>query len=581
MRDTMTSPANDLRLPRLFPPDDPAPLTDPEIAKRAGLAVLRRAQRARTSLVDFFEFVLRDEMTQDYLRVLPHQRVMLDFIEKHSKSVIFMPPGFAKTFTASGITLWMLGNDPSTRAAYISATEAQTRDPLQMVRSYIETSARLRLVFPDLRRTTRKGEPWTVNSLVVDRPYGIRTPSLMGCGMDSKRLPGKRIKWLVIDDILTRDNTATKAQRDKVHTWIDSTALARLDPADAKAVMLNTAWHPDDLLHRAERAGWPTLRMSILGSIKYSLPPVKYLDGTEGPDTWGIDDEIAPHVRPEVPGVDGATTGTLRLTAHDPDPLNQVPLWPERHSVAVIDNLRRTQSPAEFNRVQCQVCRDDDTALCKVEWIELAKRLAREAGIYSLQSKPTARAKWCVIGVDLAVSPGEEHDDTAIVTFEVWDDGTRLLLDVDCGQLDGPTIVDKIIAKWEQYRVREFDPLVMVENNAAQDFIKQFTRAKNKLVPIDGLTTGRAKAHPDTGVPAFFIEMRNGAWLIPNDQHGKCHPQVQRLVDACLYYTPTNHTDDVLMALYMARERARQLGIPSGGNAGPSGGGLGFDLLAR
>jgi len=572
----MRDPANEIHVPA--PPINL--LTDPVAIRAATRLLLRKAERARTNLPDFFEFTLRDELTQAYLKVAAHQRVMLDFIEKHDRAVVFMPPGFAKTFTAAGVTLHLLGNDPSSRGLLVSATQGQTKAPIVMVRSYIESSERLKLVFPGLRKTQRQGEPWTMTELTVDRPYGIRTPSILGVGMDSDQVPGKRSSWIVVDDLLTRENTDTKAQRDKIHTWFDSTVLARLDPRDARIVVLNTAWHPDDLLHRLERAGWPTLRMDIEGDITIRTPPILHFDGTMSDDTWGIDDEISKYIRPRDDSSYGPEWAIVRLTTHDPDEANQETLWPEKFPRGVVDQIRYRHLPVEFNRVFKQVCRDDDTALCKIEWIEGCKKKARELGIHSMQSKPTAKAKWVVIGVDLAVSPGEEHDDTAFVTFEVWADGTRCLLDVDCGQFDGPTIVDKVIAKWQQYRVADLDPLVMVENNAAQAYIKQFTLAKNMLVPIDGFTTGRAKVHPDTGVPAFFIEIKNGVWLFPNDATGACHKHVQRLIDACLYYMPSRHTDDALMAMYFARERARQIGIPSGGDAN-NGGGLGIDLMLR
>lgn len=569
-------PSNDIApLPRM-------PSSDPESIRRAAAALMLRAQRARHSFVDFFEFVLRDEQTQGYLKVAPHQRVLLDFIEKHDRAVVFMPPGFAKTFTATGITLNLLGRDNTTRGLFVSASMEQTEPPILMVRSYIEASSRLKLVYPELRRSQRQGESWTKNELIVDRPFGIRTPSLMGVGMDSTRLPGKRISWAVVDDFLTRENTATKAQRDKVHEWFDSTVLSRVaGERDGRVLVMNTAWHPDDLLHRLERQGWPTLRMDVLGDITVKTPKNNHLDGTTSDDRWGIDDEISSHIRVRDSGSYGAEWAILRLTAHDRDGVedNTVPLWPSRVGHGQIAQLRRQHLPVEFNRVFRQVCRDDDTALCKIEWIEACKKKAREHGIHTMQSKPTARAKWVVIGLDLAVSPGEEHDDTAFVTFEVWEDGTRCLLEIDAGQFDGPTTVQKVISKWEQYRVRGLDPLVMVENNAAQDYIRQFTREKRKDVLISGFTTGRAKAHPDTGVPSFFIEIMNTVWLFPNDPTGECHPQVQRLLDACLYYQPSKHTDDALMAMYFAREKAKQIGIPSGGEAGRPG--LGFDPLSR
>ncbi len=84
--------------------------------------------------------------------------------------------------------------------------------------------------------------------------------------------------------------------------------------------------------------------------------------------------------------------------------------------------------------------------------------------------------------------------------------------------------------------------------------------------------------------PGGFAELANGAWLIPNDKHGVCHPMVQKWVDGCLYYAPAKHTDDSVMAWYFAREQAKEWGLlsppPKGAKAG-SAGSLVSGILSR
>jgi hypothetical protein len=143
---------------------------------------------------------------------------------------------------------------------------------------------------------------------------------------------------------------------------------------------------------------------------------------------------------------------------------------------------------------------------------------------------------------------------------------------------DGP-VYNLIVEEDESYVVEDY----IVHN--AQDYILQFARAQNASVPIKAHTTGRNKAHPEYGVESLFVEIQNGAWIIPCDHAGRCHPNVQRWVDACLYYQPDAHVDDVLMASWLAREQARAMGLTAGvPHAAGAGGlrpGLAASLMAR
>jgi len=52
----------------------------------------------------------------------------------------------------------------------------------------------------------------------------IRDPSLVAVGADGA-LPGSRLAWIVVDDILDRENTSTPQAREKVHEFFDSTVF--------------------------------------------------------------------------------------------------------------------------------------------------------------------------------------------------------------------------------------------------------------------------------------------------------------------------------------------------------------------
>jgi hypothetical protein len=555
--------------------------------------LVMRAEAARKSPSAFLEFVMREQTTKRPIKAAPHQRVGLDFMLAHPENVTMWPAGSAKSFCVTTLTLFLLGQDPTSRGAVVSATQTQAKKILAVVRDYVETSAELHMVYPDLLPSTRPGDPWRDDRIVVKRPPGIPDPSLCAVGIDGG-LPGSRLNWIVVDDILTRENTSTKDARAKVLEFLDSTVISRLDPIGGRIIVNNTAWHPDDLVHTLEKAGWATLRMTITGDVQVKDDARRIRRGLA---PW--DHEL---LRPKYADGDDYTLRLVR--AHDEDPQNDVPLWPERfhylpwetdtglkleptkdwgvakhRAQSDIENKKsRHVVGGEFNRLYMNICRDDSTAFCKQEYIDLCKKAAREFGHFSMVSEyrgpnPT------FTGVDLAVSPGEENDDVAFWTFEVMHDRRRRILDIEIGQWSGPEIVRKIIQKQKAY-----NSIVRVENNAAQDFIRQFALQEDASLPVKPHCTGRAKAHPEYGVPGGFAELSNGAWLIPNDKNGVCHPMVQKWIDGCLYYSPAKHTDDSVMAWYFAREQAKEWGLlapaPKGSGNG-SAGGLVSGILSR
>lgn len=519
------------------------------------------AEKARSDAKEFFTFVMRQEHTNAELVIEPHQRILFDFVEAHRFCVVRMPVGTSKTFCMATLGLHFLGRDPTSRGALVSATQGQAMKPLAMVRDLIEESQELRLVFPRLRKSGRKTDSWTQTEITVDRPPAIRDPSLVAVGIDGA-IAGSRLSWAVVDDILDRENTSTSAGLQKVHEWFDSSVLSRIDPHGGRLVVTNTPWSPDDITYRLEAVGWPTLTMDVEGNIKLANCP-----------DWDSPD-IVPSARPgEV----------YRLAAHG-EPRNdrnevieeRVPLWPGRYSWEEIERLRVKHLPHRYNQLYMCICRNDETARCKMEWIERCKAQGRGRALVSEYVGPNVT----VTGVDLAVGKGAQYDLTALFTFEHLPDGKRLILDIEFGQFDAPTIVRKIIDKCQRYR-----SIARVENNAAQDYIVQFARAQNASVPIKAHATGRSKAHPEYGVEGMFIEIQNGAWIIPCDHSGRCHPNVQKWIDACLYYQPDAHVDDVLMSSWLAREQAREMGltagVPRAAGAGGLRPGLAASLMAR
>lgn len=521
--------------------------------EKATAVLLDQARAARHSIGAFVDFTGREETTKARIQAAPHQRVLLEFAMAHEESVIRMPVGHTKTFSMAMLAEYQLGLDPTMRGVVVSATQGQAAKPVGMVADDIKENPWLHLVFPALQPSKRRSDKWTDTAITVDRPPGIRDASLMAVGIDGA-IDGARLNFCNVDDILNRENTATKDGRDKVFDWFEGSVLSRMDPRGSRVCVTNVPWHPDDLVHRLTDMGWPTLVMTVEGVVR--------LHNTD----W--DHEL---LRPATPN-----SYECRLVGlQDTDTL-----WPHKYGRDEVEGLRRKYTPQRFNQLYMMDTRDDSTAMCQQQFIDRCKDNALRERVHELASMPTRRD--CTFtGVDLAVGLGEENDETALFTFEVLPTGLRRILDIDAGRWSGPDIIKKIAQKHRQY-----GSVVRVENNAAQDYIRQFTLQHDIGIPIKAHTTGRAKAHPEYGVPGLFIEMANGAWIIPCDVHRRCHPLVQRWIDACLYYSPAKHTDDILMACYFAREQAKEFGVATGAdtasmNQGGSGPSVGMGIMAR
>lgn len=161
-------------------------------------------------------------------------------------------------------------------------------------------------------------------------------------------------------------------------------------------------------------------------------------------------------------------------------------------------------------------------------------------------------------GVDLAVQTHSAADETAICTVCVYPDDSRHILNLECGRWDGPSIINRLISTHERY-----NSILVVENNAAQDWIRQFTQDK-KAVPIIPFTTGRNKANPEFGIESVFAELAAGKWVIPNEG-GKMDEEIDKLVEEMLFYNPKDHTGDRLMALWFATIGIKRYSKPTDG----------------
>ena len=467
---------------------------------RAGIRAKRaRAVLARTNINTFAEYVIKDEETGAPVRQARLHERWQTLADENNRCLVWSAVEHAKTWQMSIIRpMFMLGQRPSLRIVIVSNTAGQAKKIAKPLLQYIESSDELHEVFPDLVRSKDPRDPWHSEAMVVNRGWFAKDPSLQVVGIHGSIL-GARIDVLILDDILDFENTRTKSGRDDTMDWVQSALMGRLTK-HSRVIVVGTAFHPDDALHRFARLpGWVGKRF---------------------------------------PAVD-------RLTGQF--------AWPERWDADRLEQRRRDldQGPIEFARQMMCEARDDSTSRFQRTWIDNA--LARGLGrpfTYALKRVPEGYRVYT--GVDLAVSSASSADLSSLFTILVHPNEDREVLNIESGRWSGPEIIGRIQAVHTRY-----NGIIVVENNGAQDFLLQFMRNQT-AIPVVPHTTGKDKHSVDYGIESLAAEMANGKWIIPNPGDGKASPEIAAWIQDMLFYSPGAHTGDRLMACWFAKEQARK-----------------------
>ncbi len=457
--------------------------------------------KARTDFCIFAEFVCKDDETGEPIKMAPIHRHWAKLCEEHKRLLIWSHINSGKTTQLSILrTVWELGKNPRLRFAILSNTSSIAIKIVRAIAGYIKNSPEVRKVFPNLRPDPEG--PWTNSELTVVRGGGIKDPSVRAVGVHGSLTSG-RVDRLIIDDILDPENTDTEQNRKSLEGWYKAVAVGRLTP-NAKVLVVGTAYHPQDLLHKlARQRGMRAVRFPVINSAGI----------VAWPDAWP----------------------------------------PER-----IAEMREELGPAEFARQLLCRARDDDEARFKQAWIDIAMEKGEGLKlIYSLETVPEGCRTFT--GVDLASSRKRKSDETVFFTFIEDTKGNRLLLWIEAGKFTANDIVRKALEHRQRYH-----GTIIVENNGAQDFIYQLLEEGDRDLPVVPHTTTKAKHDPILGVEGLAGELQKGRWIIPND-HKKVGVQVDIWISEMLFYSPKAHTGDRLMACYFARDYARKvLGSRSG-----------------
>ena len=203
--------------------------------------------------------VIKDEVTREPILMAPCHVRWLDAITHFKQLNLISPPEHGKTQNISvGFVLWLIGNNPNIRIVLVHRTAGMATKILKAVDQYIRLDKDFQSIFPWVKKPTGdKKSPWASTQLTVERDVIAKEPTLTSIGTYGPA-DGSRYDVIILDDPLSFENTRTQQQRDKLDDWVRTTLYLRITKG-GYFVVLNNAWHPNDLTHRFKDEGWPTI----------------------------------------------------------------------------------------------------------------------------------------------------------------------------------------------------------------------------------------------------------------------------------------------------------------------------------
>jgi hypothetical protein len=413
-------------------------------------------EAAREDPSVFCDYVLRDEKSGVSVESADFQREWHALVRKYARLIILSAIELGKSQQlAVGRVLFELGRDTNQTALIVANTAAQATKLVMLIAAYIENSAELHRVFPELRPDPNG--LWTQAAITVQRSAPRKDPSVQGIGVHGS-IVGARISLLVIDDAVDWENSRTTRARDDLSRWVDATLLGRLT-VDARVIAVGNPWHRDDLLARlSQRGGWILRRY-----------PVQH--------------------------------GLFNRSR-----------WPERWPDSRIEAVRKDLGPREAARQLDCLAPDEADPIIRAEWLAAAL-LAGENAVTEYFATAVQPDDAIALGCDTAYSEKSSADESALVlTRFLRGSGRKEVTHVEAGRWDLDTLVSKIV-----HRCRMSGAVAAIESNAGGEFVCQqvekqvpvvrlHTSATSKKLRIDMLSSELSVGRWSFRQPGFLSE---------------------------------------------------------------------------
>lgn len=206
----------------------------------------------------------------------PLARMLERAVREPVELVVSLPPRHAKSETLLHWIAWALSRDPTLTFAYISyaADFAATK------------SRRARLLTE--RAGVRLGLKVTDELWETAHGGSVKSTGILG------QLTGEGFRVIVVDDpIKNREEAESPTYRRKLYEGFTSDVYTRRDPRGTSVIVVQTRWHPDDLVGHLISDGWDSINLPAIDEAGRALWPeawpleaLEKIRETVGEYTW-------------------------------------------------------------------------------------------------------------------------------------------------------------------------------------------------------------------------------------------------------------------------------------------------------
>lgn len=334
-----------------------------------------RVGRALANPIYFGEVYVRP-FDQNWTESLPRFAAeMTAFALSVRRGVIVLPPEFLKTTLVSQLLpLWLTVRatmlNKVIRGCLLSEEEGMAINNLSVVKWHIEHNDILKADFADQqgRPIVRPDETeplWASDAIITSRPGTSKDPTWQAKGLNSSGVQGRRLDWLIGDDIITPLNAFSEAMRTTALRSWDMQFTTRL-VRDGRAIVAGNFNDPHDLVSTLSRRA----EYRVFRRPAYSVPGK--------PTQW-----------------------------RDPSHADCVPLWPSNWDRE--RGLReKREKPTSFQRIFGLTASDEKGSKLRTDWVTLIDD----------EETPLPYCEF-FISLDVAVGGEGETDDLDYTTISV------------------------------------------------------------------------------------------------------------------------------------------------------------------
>lgn len=423
--------------------------------------------------------------------------IMVEAPRDHSKSTVF----------TVNYPLAEIGKDHNVRIVIASNAADTSEGFVRQIRTIIARNKKYRQTFGRLK--PERPTMWRDDAFIVDRDnYKDKDPTVSAVSYGGQ-VVSKRADIIIVDDLLTIENTRTKEQRAKLKDWFWTVLFPLLKPG-GRLIVVGTAWNTQDLYEE------------LLGDVNFDV--------------------------------------RLRYDAIV-DEKEKTTLWPARWSWDEMMKRKGSMGTLAFNRSYRNITANPEDSPFEENWIQRAlKRGERRKLLRTFDYASWDLGHLTVsMGVDLAISKKDKSDFTAMAIIGRTTNGMKIPLYLLRRKLS-PAETRRTIKELASI----YNPdVITVESNAYQASI-QMDLAEETDLPIEAYSTGGEKYDEEIGINSIAVEFENDKWILPyasDDLYTTT--MVDHLVQGMRDFTPEKgeHTEDLLMALWMANGGMRRLTV--------------------